>query len=477
MHNTETFQREGRLTGLAEVLKLSWPAALTMLNTTIVRFVDGVMVSRVGPEPFAAQFVGGIWSFAPEAFVLGTLTVISAFVAQNLGAGRFRRCGQYAWAGVAISVIAGVLAAPLVIFADRLFAILDHEPTIQAMEVMYFRYMILTLAITLSSRALEKFFFGIHRPGIVLTASLVGNLCNILGNYVLIFGRWGFPRLELEGAAIGTIAAWVVQLVVLAVVFASTSMDRHFATRRPGLLRLRHIRDILRVGWPAGVQIWNDVASWLVFSSVLIGTFFGALHLTATVAVLRYMSLSFMPAIGVGAATTALTGRYIGGGRPDLARKRTHTALSVAMTYMGICALAFVVFRYPMVDFFIEVAPQETEEAARRMREQIVGIGGNIMLFAAAFQLFDALGIVYTSALRGAGDTRWPMVVTLAFHWGVLIGGGLLVATLAPELTSLGPWIAASACIILLGAALAWRFESGAWRQIDLLGRRVKPAE
>lgn len=470
--------RESRLTGLAEVLKLSWPASLTMLNTTVVRFVDGVMVSRVGPKPFAAQFVGGMWSFVPEAFMLGALTVINTFVAQNLGAGRYRRCGQYAWAGVALALIAAALFAPLGLLAGRFFALLGHEPELAALETMYFRYMILTLGITLSSRALEQFFFGVHRPGIVLTASIIGNACNVAGNYLLIFGKLGFPAMGLEGAAIGTIVAWCVQLVVLVIIFASPAMNHRYCTRSPKLLKLRQIRNVLRIGWPAGIQLWNDVASWIVFTSVLVGTYFGTVHLTATVTVIRYMSLSFMPAIGVGAATTALVGRYIGATMPHIARRRTHTALAVTMVYMGLCAAAFVVFRRPLVDFFVQIDPATPAVEAQQIRDRIVDIGGNIMLCAAAFQLFDALGIVYIGALRGAGDTRWPMVATLTFSWTVFVGGGLALANFLPQLTSLGPWLAGSAYIIALGAVLAWRFESGAWRRINLLGpRRPRPVQ
>ncbi|MGC9453403.1 MAG: MATE family efflux transporter [Phycisphaerae bacterium] len=468
----EDLYTERRLSGLAEVLKLRWPASLTMLNATVVKFVDGVMVSRVGPEPFAAQFVGGMWSFVPESFVLGALTVINTFVAQNLGAGRYRRCGQYAWAGVALALSAAVIMAPLGLFADRFFALLGHTPAVEALETMYFRYMILTLGITLSSRALEQFFFGIHRPGIVLAASLIGNAWNIAANYVLIFGKLGLPAMGLEGAAIGTITAWGIQLVVLAIVFVSSAMHLRYCTRWPGLLKARQIRNVLRIGWPAGIQLWNDVASWIVFTSILVGTYFGTAHLTATVAVVRYMSLSFMPAVGVGAATTALVGRYIGAGQLRTARKRTHVALAVAMAYMGLCALVFVLFRRPMVDFFVQVDPGTPAAEAGLLRERIVGIGGNIMLCAAAFQLFDALGIVYIGALRGAGDTRWPMLMTVAFSWVVFVGGGLALANLLPQLTSLGPWLAGSAYIILLGMVMAWRFESGAWQRIDLLGPR-----
>ncbi len=175
-----------------------------------------------------------------------------------------------------------------------------------------------------------------------------------------------------------------------------------------------------------------------------------------------------MPAVGVGAATTALVGKYIATGRPDLARKRAHSALLVAMVYMGACGLLFWLFRTELVSVFITYNPQFAD--ARLLADDILRIGGTVMIFAAVFQIFDALGIVYLGAMRGAGDTRWPMVATLVLNVTVVLGGGYLFTTYVPSLQSIGPWLAGSVYIILLGVLLAWRFESGAWRKIDLLG-------
>jgi MATE family multidrug resistance protein len=192
----------------------------------------------------------------------------------------------------------------------------------------------------------------------------------------------------------------------------------------------------------------------------------GTEHLAGTTAAMRYMGISFMPAVGIGVAATAIVGRYIGQGRPDLARRRVHVAVSAAMVYMGICGVLFTIFRYPLVRFFVHVSPDQAMNA-----EVIVGIGAKVLVCAAVFQLFDAIGIVYIGALRGAGDTRWPMVVTMALSWGLVIGGGVAAVLLLPQLTSLGPWIAASLYVVVLGGVMGWRFEGGAWRKIDLLGR------
>ena len=136
------------------------------------------------------------------------------------GAGRLSRCGRYAWAGLWLALLAAVaLEAPLAIIARQIFAAYGHPMPIQNLEVMYFRYMVLAGFLTLPSRVLESFFYGIHRSSIVYAASIASFVVNIVAIYPLIFGKWGFPRLGLEGAAIGSLIAWTVQLAILAAFF------------------------------------------------------------------------------------------------------------------------------------------------------------------------------------------------------------------------------------------------------------------
>jgi MATE family multidrug resistance protein len=469
--------------GLAQVLRMSWPASLTMLNSTLMKFVDGFMVSRVGAVPFAAQYAAGMTSFVPESFVMGLLTVVNTYVSQNFGAGRPRRTAPYAWAGLLLAVAAGAVLAPLALGARPLFGLLASfaahrppSPELIALETVYFRYMILTVGVTLSCRVLEQFFFGVHRPRVVLVASIVANLFNVAANAVLIFGLLGFPALGLEGAAIGTVLSWGIQLLILLVVFLSRPTHRRFSSRSIAAVRPRHCAELLRLGWPAGVQLCNDIATWAVFSVWLVG-WFGEAHLAASTAVMRYLGISFMPAVGIGIAITALVGRHIGEARLDLARRRTHTGLLVAMAYMGLCGAAFWLFRYPMVSLFVKLAPEAAAPAteAQQLAGEIVQIGATILLCAAVFQLFDAVGIVFIGALRGAGDTLWPMIVTICMSWAMVLGGGVLAVWLLPGLGSVGPWAAASAYVVAQGVVMAWRFESGAWRKIDLLKRQAGP--
>jgi MATE family multidrug resistance protein len=123
-----------------------------------------------------------------------------------------------------------------------------------------------------------------------------------------------------------------------------------------------------------------------------------------------------------------------------------------------------LVFRGPLLGVFANGANTPPELAA-----EVVEIGSRLMVAAAVFQVFDAVGIVFASALRGAGDTLWPGVLTVVLSWSLIVGGGVLLVRTAPALGALGPWIAASAYIVALGLALAWRWHRGAWKSIRLL--------
>ncbi len=461
--------------GVGEVLKLSFPASLSMLSGTIMMFVDGLMVAGYSPTALAAQGIGGIMSFVPTSFALGMLTSVNTFVSQNLGAGRLNRCGQYAWAGMIIAVLLSVLAIPLLIGAEFIFKWFPHTDEVKTLETMYFSYMIAGMSLFLCSRVLEQFFFGIHRSGIVMVSAFAANICNIGADWVLIYGKFGLPAMGLEGAAIGTLGSTALLLVIMLLIFICPSMHRKFDTRSAGKAKLDECLDITRIGWPAGVQFLNDILSWSAFNAILVGLF-GTAHLVASITVMRFMQLSFMPAVGVGIATTALVGRYIGMGRLSMAKRRAHTAVTLCMTYMGLCGLAFWLFGEELVRWYITLLPAQGEETGVSI-EQVVSIGGGIMICAAVFQLFDAIGIVFVGALRGAGDTLWPMFATIILCWSIIVGGGILMIHFFPDLESLGPWIVASAYVILLGPVLAWRFESGKWRKIDLLKKHEYPIQ
>ena len=470
-------QSEAPSSPLQEVWSIAWPTVLTMTSYTVMQFVDKLMVAQVSPLQVAAQGNGGIWAFAPIAMGMGALTVVNTYVSQNLGAGTPENGPKYAWAALWLSIATWlVLLVPWAIALGWLFAMMGHEPQLVRLETGYGRILLLGGVILLASRGLNHYFFGMHRPRIVTVSAITGNLVNGVANYVLIFGHeglpaWGLPGVPglppmgLYGAAIGTLIGTAVELAIPAAVFLGSKMNAAYQTRASWRIRTGPIRDLIRIGWPAALQFGNEMICWSIFMSVLVGRF-GENHMTAGWAALGYMHLSFMPAIGFSVAVSSLVGKYIGAGQPDTAVARARLGLRLAMAYMTACAVIFFVFRHQLISYFVAGALLPGQAA------EIIEAGGKLMICAAVFQTVDAFGITYTGALRGAGDTVWPGMITIVYSWLFIVAGGWAIAVLWPGLLSVGPWIAASVYVIAFGLTMWWRFESGRWRSIRL-GVRV----
>jgi len=465
---------------LKEVWSIAWPTVLTMTSYTAMQFVDKLMVAQVGPLEVAAQGNGGIWAFTPVAFAMGVMTVVNTYVSQNLGAGTPEKGPQYAWAAMWLSVAIWVaVLVPGAMVLPWLFSTMGHfdmanGPRLVRLETGYGQILLVGSVMLLMSRGLNHYFFGLHRPKLITVTALVSNVVNVLANYVLIFGSegipgWGIPGvpgmppLGLYGAALGTLVGMAVELVIPAAVFLGPRMHAELGSRTPWRPQLKPLRDLLKTGWPAAVQFGSEIVCWSIFMSVLVGRF-GENHMTAGWIVLGYMHLSFMPAIGFSVAVNSLVGRYIGAGQPDTAVARARLGLMLAVGYMTFCGAAFYVFRHELVSFFLGGKVLDPVAA-----EEIVRIGGQLMICAAVFQTVDAFGITYTGALRGAGDTVWPGLVTMLYAWVFIVAGGWSMAVLWPGLGSVGPWVAAAAYIIIFGITMAWRFETGRWRTIRLL--------
>jgi MATE family multidrug resistance protein len=401
-------------------------------------------------------------------------------VAQNLGAGRPERGPRYAWAAFWVSVVLWVVVLlPWAIILPALFGVMHRAGTVERAEELvrlesgYAGILLVGAIVLLTAKTMQHYFFGMHRPKVVTCTTILGNIANVAGNYVLIYGEAGLPALGLpgvpgvpalgiHGAALGTVFGTLVEAVIPVCIFLGRRMNRELHTRSQWRLDRAAVRSLLKVGWPAAVQFGNEIVCWSIFMTVLVGSF-GADHMTAGWATLGYMHMSFMPAVGCSVAVTSLVGRYIGAGQPDVAVARARLGVGMAMAYMTVCAVTFVLFRRELIGLFVggDASP---EQAAR-----IIQIGATLMICAAIFQTCDALGIVYTGALRGAGDTVWPGMATMVMSWVFIVGLGWGLVMLRPQWESLGPWIGAAVYIIVYAGVMTWRFETGRWRCINLL--------
>jgi MATE family multidrug resistance protein len=447
---------------LCEVALMAVPIIVSMASMTVMMFVDQLMVAKYaawrqrGDAMFAAVDQAGILLAVLMALPHGTLSLTSTMASQSLGAGRPRQASHYAWQAVWLSLLVGLVAAALWPLAGRLFAAAGHEPQVRAHEVVYFNWRLIGIPAGCACVALSSFMQGVHRPIWSMLCALVANAFNILANYVLIFGAWGFPEWGLKGAAIATSAADWVQASLLAAVLLGP-LHKRFRGRDSWRYDGPRLVELLKVGLPNGGQLLAEMASWGFFIFLLIARF-GKAAMAGNAAAVKFLMLSFVPCVGLGMSATAVVGRYIGRGDLRLARQRGIAALTLGLVYMGALGLLFALLRRWFVGHFVH------EPAA-------IEVGARIMVVAGIFQVFNAMAIVSTGCLRGAGDTKFTAVTQVILALAIFAPLALVftyVGPLARVVGPVGPWLGGAVYMVVMGPTFARRFLSGAWKRIDI---------
>lgn len=441
---------------LSTLLRLAGPVIAATISRTIMSFVDFAMVSELGTDAQAAVVAAGIMGFCLIAFGQGLMSVVNTFVSQALGKGKTEECSSYAWQGIYISAVLGIVLLPCWFITEELFAWIGHDSTVQQYEAIYFQIGLLTIAPAIASVAIANFFNGIHRPTIGLIAGLISNIFNVIANYALIFGHFGFPAMGIAGAAWGTLIASILQVAILWLWMIYGPGMSQFSSRRGWQPNMSRMAALIRVGLPAALHFSLDIVAWTIFTNILVGKF-GTVHLAANNICFKLLELSFMPAMGLGTALTAAVGKSIGRKRYDLAKRYIHYAVAMNVGYMTTVGITLVIFRGPLVGLFND-------------DPEVIYWAGRILILCALFQIGDGLGITFISALRGAGDTVWPAMIGIFYALFVFLLGGWWLSENMPQYASLGPWAAGAAYIILLGITMWLRYMTGAWEKIELLG-------
>lgn len=467
---------------LREMLTVAGPTVATMTSYTVMQFTDKWLVSRLGPEFVGAQGNGGLAAWVPQSIAMGLFGVINTYVSQNMGAGKAERGPAYAWNGLWIALVWWLLLQPYGLAMPWLFGLAKMEPRQIELATVYGQILVAGSLVNMATRALSQFFYGMHKAGVVMVAGVTANIINLFVAAVLVFGNGPVPAdlgifgrvigaighglniapRGIAGSAYGTVIATCFELMIPLAVFLGPALHSRYGTRTAWRPSLVHLREILRLGWPGGLMFGNEMVCWGFFMVYLV-SHFGEAHASAGWIAHQYMSLSFMPAVGISVAATAIVGKYIGMGRHDIAQKRAWLCLWVAAAYMGLCGLLFVVFRTDLVRLFIERDTPPGQVA------ELVRLGSLMLIACACFQLFDAAAMVMSGALRGAGDTVFPGLATVAASWLIIVGGGSYMVTHYPKLESLGAWIAAAVYIFSLCVMLVGRFMTGKWKAIKLL--------
>ena len=428
----------------------------------IQTFVDRVFLMGHSIDEMAAALPAGVMHYTFSGFFVGIVSYVNTFVAQYLGSRQPERIGKAVWQGIFFAALAGVPMLLLMVPAPALFHWFDHDPAVVPHEITYFRGMSIAAVPMLLHTAGWCFFSGRGKTWVLLIGQFCATVVNIVFDYLLIYGKGPFPEMGIAGAALATALAHTVSLIICIVLFLLPRYRAEFGTLnwRPDLTLCRRI---IRYGLPQGVQIMLDVMAF----SLLLG-FIGRIGkdaLTATNIAFEINFFAFIPIIGLGHGLMILVGQAQGQRRADLARRTTWSGCQVGLTFMSILCLGYLFT--PQVFFWAFQRNAIDPEYFARIEPQI-----RILLkFVAFYSLFDALLIVFSSALKGAGDTRFVMVMSILLHWGgMLIPGALLIHyEVGPAGGLYAAWCAVTFLVLTLGTIYLLRFLGGKWESMSVI--------
>ncbi|HEX7448276.1 MAG TPA: MATE family efflux transporter [Pirellulales bacterium] len=440
------------------MLSIALPLIASTVSWTIMIFTDRVFLAWYSPAAVAAALPAGMLSFAVICFPLGLAAYVNTFVAQYHGAGRNERIGAAVWQAIFIGLAAAPLALITIPLAPGIIEAVDHDPDVTSYEVDYYQAVCAGEATLVLIAALSAFFTGRGEVRTVMVVDSSAAALNILLDYLWIFGHAGFPTMGPKGAAWATTVATWLRLFVYMVLWFRPKFRQTYHTVSGCRFDRELFGRLLWFGFPNGLQYLFEVGSFSVFL-MLVGQF-GEKALAASNLSFNLNSLAFMPVVGIGLAASTLVGQHLGENRPDLAARSTWSAFALgAILMLPVAALYVFAPHWLLAAYSLHSEPRDFAE--------LEDLASLLLRYVAAYCLFDAMNVILSGALKGAGDTRFVLFVTLS---AALVTG--LGCWLGVKHFSLGLyfcWSMMTGWVCLLGVVFLARFVQGRWRTMRVI--------
>ncbi len=459
--------------GVAEVLSVGMPLVLSHLSYTLQTFVDRLFLTWYSTEAVAGAMTGIFVTYGLIALFTGTGEYVTTFVAQYHGAGRDDRIGPALWQGVWFALLAGAFCAALSPLAGPLFVFVGHPPAVQDAEITFATILLRGSAAPILMATLSSFFAGRGQTRAVLAANAIATTVTIVLDWAWIFGNAGFPRWGVAGAAWATVCSQVVGCLFYALLIGQPHFRRTFHTGR-WRLEPELFRRLVRYGLRSGLHLSAEVFAFAGF--MLIVGRLGTVALAATSIAFNLNMLVFMPMAGLSLGVSSLVGRYLGANRPEIAERTTWSALSASMVYMTACGSLYLGAPGLLL------GPYASGADAHAFPE-VAAVATVLLRFVAIYSIFDMMNVIFAAALKGAGDTAFPLRASLfAGMFAMLAPATVLCLLMGYGVYT--AWSCAAAYILLVGVLMMWRFHQGGWKGMRVIEpemptlamRRVEPA-
>ncbi|MBO8168438.1 MAG: MATE family efflux transporter [Thermoanaerobacteraceae bacterium] len=445
--------REANLQANRRILPLALPAILEMMLHMAVGIADVAMVGRLGADSLAAISLGEQILFT-VLFVFAAIGVgAGAIVARHVGAREYDRAGFVIAQAVGLGLVVGlVLGCMGFFFAERVVGLFQVNRQVLELGSSYLKILAFPGTFFLVLLIGEFVTRSAGYTKIPLYVAGFANTVNIVLNYTLIYGKFGLPRLGVQGAAIGTGTAFFLASVIILSILASGRLSVRLKVTDIFPLQLAVIKRILRLAVPGGIEEFLKSSSNFIVTFMLTGL--GSVAYAAHQVALSVESLSFMPGYGFAIAASILVGQHLGAKQPEEAEKSGWAAVKWAVVVMTFMALIFFFFSRQVVAVFTN-EPAVISQAARAVR------------IGAFEQTTLAVEMVLAGALRGAGDARWPMYLAVVGNWFIRVPFVYLVLEVF-HLGLAGVWWVTVGQWFILSLLALYRFLRGSWKAIEV---------
>ncbi|MDF0715871.1 MATE family efflux transporter [Muricauda sp. 334s03] len=416
-------------------LKLSYPVILGMLGHTFVAFADNIMVGQLGTAELAAVSLGNSFVFIAMSLGIGFSTAITPLVAEADGA-KDQAAGKSALKhGLVLCTILGLSLFGLIQVAKPLIHYMKQPPEVVELALPYLDLVAFSLVPLIIFQAFKQFSEGLSQTKYPMYATILANVVNITLNYLLIFGSFGFPKLGIVGAAVGTLASRVIMVAFIWYLLKRKKKFESYVTNfNFKEIENRVMKKIISLGFPSALQMFFEVA--IFTAAIWLSGVLGKNAQAANQIALNLSSMTFMVGMGLSVAAMVRVGNQKGLRNHKELKRIAESIFFLTLILEIVFAAIFLLGRHWFPTIYLDV----DDIANQADNAEVIIIAAKLLLVAAFFQISDGLQVVVLGALRGLQDVKIPTFITFIAYW--LIGFPIsYYLGLRTSLESTGIWI------------------------------------
>lgn len=396
-------------------LRLASPVILGMLGHTFVSFIDNVMVGQLGAAELAAVSLGNSFIFIAMSLGIGFSTAITPLVAEADSEKNFGKGKSVFKHGFFLCTVLGIILFLLLLLAKPIMTVMDQPEEVVDLAIPYLDLVAFSLVPLIVFQAFKQFSDGLSLTKYPMYATLLANVLNVAINYVLIFGKFGFPQLGIVGAAVGTLVSRFVMLFFLWWLLAKRDKSSNYVTNIKFFkLSSQPLKKLINLGLPSAMQMFFEVAIFTV--AIWLSGILGKNVQAANQIALNLASMTFMVAMGLSVASMIRVGNQKGLKDFVNLRRIAESIFFVGTIFAVVFALFFVVFHQYLPHLYVNL--DDVTELSDI--NEVIEIASTLLLAAAVFQISDSLQVIVLGALRGLQDVKIPTLITFIAYW--LIG-------------------------------------------------------